>query len=95
MYWYPTYEEAIKFKTYGFTEDRMGSQVVVDFYKKQFPEFCNVPSENPETIRKAKEYFKKSNEEDLFVLEKEKEVFDQFYRETKKDIIRHKNLNLK
>lgn len=67
----------------------MSFDIILDFYKKQFPEYCNVPSENPETIKKANKYFSKSNKEDLFVLEKEKEAFDKFYIETKKDIIRH------
>lgn len=91
-HWNPTYEDVKNFITYGFIEHPMGFDVVLNFYKKPFPEYCNVPSENPETIKKAKEYFKKSNEEDIFVLEKEKEAFDKFYNETKKDIIRHKNL---
>lgn len=90
-YWKPTLDEAKKFVTYGYVEEPFANdQIVREFYKKQVPVDVLYPAKSREgEVEKSKEWWLKTNEEDLFVLEKEKEMFELYYNSLKSEIIKH------
>jgi hypothetical protein len=95
-YWKPTLDEAKKFLTYGYVEEFTNEPIVIEFYKKQVPVDVLYPAKSREgEVEKSKEWFIKTNEEDLFVLEKEREAFELYYRSLKREIIKHIKYNEK
>ena len=87
-YWLPTVEEAEELTTY-IPDHHPMAFTLQGIIKIQVPEEYRVPTENSETIDKAKRWFETSNREDLYVLEKEKEAFEFFYLKEMKEIKRH------
>lgn len=89
-YWKPTLDEAKKFVTYGYVEEPFAyNPIVREFYKKQVPVDVVYPAKSREgEVEKAKDWWIKTNEEDLFVLEKEKESFDLYCKSLKTEIIK-------
>jgi len=85
-YWIPTLEEAKTFKTFSYELHAMTDEII-RFYKMEFPDFCNISSEIPKIIEEQKEFYKISNNEDMYVLEQEKIAFDKYYSEQKAEIL--------
>jgi hypothetical protein len=94
-YWKPTLEEAKKFITWGYTEEPFAAdRIVREFYKRQVPIEVQYPSKSyPQEVIKAKEWWAKTNEEDLFILEAEHKAFIDFYTSEKVEIVKHIKIN--
>ena len=89
-YWIPTIEEADQFETYNSEKHTWNEGYVYRFYKKEVPiDVKNPASTRQGEVEASKEWYKKSNAEDLIVLEKEREAFEKFYEKEKADILRH------
>lgn len=82
-YWNPTREEAEEFETYCFDED------TESLVKVAIPDYCRIPSENPDTIKKAKHWFNISNREDLYVLSMEEHAFNAYFKKEFNQIKKH------
>lgn len=80
LYTIPTIEEgeANEFVTYGVAWHPMAHEPT-GWFKKQQPNYCNIPSKFPHVIEQQREWFDISNHEDMIMLKKEKENFDKFY----------------
>jgi hypothetical protein len=90
MYWTPTIEEAKTFLTYSFKTHPMDDNVLVEFYKKGVPVDVKCPAKTKEDdVEKAEEWWKKTNKEDLIVLERERDAFERYYSSEKSEIMRH------
>lgn len=78
-YYFPTIEEAGEFLTYeAIIED--GACGVTEFKNKDIPIEVLYPSMDIDgEIENAKNWWIKSNAEDLIVLEREKQAFEKFY----------------
>jgi len=78
-YRFPTRGEAEKLETYELDE-------VEGFYKMEVPDFCRMPTENKKIQTEQQVWFAKSNKEDLLVLKKEAEAFEEYKKRVEIDI---------
>jgi hypothetical protein len=90
-YWKPTVAEAKEFVTYSFDSFYKVDEDKVDsFYKKPVSVDVMFPAESKEgEMEKAEAWWKATNKEDLYVLEREKEAFMAFYNSEKEEILKH------
>jgi len=90
FYWRPSVEEAKQFLTYSFRANPMNDEYVGEFWKNDVPVDVLYPANtNPKEVEFAKKWWKKTNEEDMYVLEKEREAFELFYSSLKNEIEIH------
>lgn len=85
-YYKPTIEESKDFLTYkAIIEDF--AYTVTEFYKKDVPIEVLYPNKYVDgEIERSKIWWNKTNTEDLIVLEREKQAFENFYNKELKEI---------